>query len=121
MSSLQSFGWGVLALLAASIVGLAIAIHAYVAPLTGVNGSLGALVVIITSAVLAVLALVLGATKAHGARLALRVLILLGLVGTGVAGLLLHQWWLSAAMAIGLVALILDLFRPRSATRYANA
>lgn len=121
MSYSQSFGWGIIALLAASIVGLAIAVHAYFAPLTGVTGSLGALVVVVTCVVIGLLALVLAAAQGRGVRLALSVLILLGLVGTGVAGLLLHQWWLGVAMAVGLVALTLDMFRPGGANRYANA
>ena len=38
-------------------------------------------------------------------------LILLGLVGTGFAALLLHQWFIVVAMGVGLIGLIIDMTR----------
>lgn len=108
---------GSIVLLIASLAGLAIAIYAYFTPLTGVTGTLGALVAIVTCFVLAVMALSLTKVKARGASIALRVIILLGLAGTFFAGMLLHQWWISAAMVVGLIGLVLDLLRP---ARYAR-
>lgn len=110
---------GAILLLIASLAGLAIALYAYFTPLTGVTGSIGALVVILACAALAVMALILAAVNGRGALIALRILILIGLVGTCFAGLLLHQWWIGAAMVIGLLGLILDMVRhTSSANRY---
>lgn len=100
---------GAIVLLVASIVGFAIALYAYFTPLTGVNGTLGALVAILANITLAVMALILPALKGTAARNVWRVLILLGLAGTFFAALLLHQWWICVAMVVGLIGLILDL------------
>jgi len=103
---------GAIVLLIASLAGLAIALYAYFTPLTGVTGTLGALIAIVACLILAVLALLLTSVKSRGASIALRVLILLGLIGTFFAGLLLHQWWICVAMVVGLIGLILDMVRP---------
>lgn len=103
-------------LVAAAATGFIIALHAYFAPLTGVTGSLGALVVIVVCAVLAAGAFVLETATARSTRIVLRVLILLAIVGTGFASLLLHQWWICAAMCLGIAGLILELVRPAGAS-----
>ncbi|WP_227369447.1 hypothetical protein [Halomonas sp. M20] len=105
---------GAILLFVASLAGLGVALYAYFAPLTGVTGSIGALVVILACIALAVMALMLAAAKGRGALIALRILILVGLVGTCFAGLLLHQWWIGVAMAVGLLGLILDMVRHTS-------
>ncbi|MFD2438655.1 hypothetical protein [Modicisalibacter luteus] len=97
--------------MASSLAGLAIALYAYYTPLTGVTGTLGALITILACIALAVMALALAALKGRGIRIALRIVILLGLAGTFFAGLLLHLWWLGVAMVAGLVGLILDMVR----------
>ncbi|WP_048305552.1 hypothetical protein [Halomonas sp. PR-M31] len=102
---------GAILVFIASLVGLGVALYAYFAPLTGVNGSIGALVVILACIALAVMALILAAVNSRGALIALRILLLVGLVGTCVAGLLLHQWWIGVAMVVGLLGLILDMAR----------
>ncbi|KXS38010.1 hypothetical protein [Modicisalibacter tunisiensis] len=112
---------GAILLLLASLVGLAFALYAYFTPLTGVNGTLGAMVAILACIVLAILAIGLAAVPGRGARIALRVLILLGLAGTFFAGLLLHQWWVAIAMVVGLVGLIIDMIRPPRTTRPTHA
>lgn len=106
-------------LLVSAVIGLAIALYAYFVPLTGVTGSLGALGAIVFCALLIVMALILGVATARAARIVLRVLIVLALVGTCFAALLLHQWWISVAMGVGLVGLIIDLIRPAGANRAA--
>lgn len=108
---------GAFVLLAAAVIGLITALYAYFTPLTGVTGSLGALVAIAACIVLIILAIMLAALQGRGARIALRVLILIGLAGTCFAGLLLHQWWLCVAMVLGLIGLIIDLCRPAHNTR----
>nr|WP_289072726.1 hypothetical protein [uncultured Halomonas sp.] len=103
---------GAIVLLIASLTGLAIALYAYFTPLTGVTGTLGALVAILACLALAILALLLASTQGPGTAIFLRILILLGLGGTGFAAVLLHQWWIGVAMVVGLIGLILDLMRP---------
>ncbi|WP_136068877.1 hypothetical protein [Modicisalibacter radicis] len=121
MSQSHSSRSGAIVLFVASLAGFAIALYAYVTPLTGVTDTLGALVAILACVALAVMALILAALKGRGTRNALRVLILLGLVGTAFAGLLLHQWWIVVAMLVGLVGLILDMRRPTHTTRPAHS
>ena len=108
---------GAFVLLIASLAGLAIALYAYFTPLTGVTGTLGALVAIVACIALAMMALLLFKVKGRGASIALRILILMGLAGTFFAGMLLHQWWISAAMVVGLIGLIVDMVR---ATHHAR-
>lgn len=112
MSHSPSSKSGAMVLLVASLAGLAIALYAYITPLTGVTGTLGARVVILACLALALMALLLAVLKGRGARIALGILVLIGLAGTFVAGLLLHQWWIGVAMVVGLVGLILDMRRP---------
>ncbi|SDN19391.1 hypothetical protein [Vreelandella arcis] len=114
MSTLRSSRLGAIVLLIASLAGLAIALYAYFTPLTGVTGTLGALVATVACLALVVMALLLAVIKSRGASIALRVLILLGLAGTFLAGLLLHQWWIGVAMVVGLIGLIIDMLRPSS-------
>ena len=120
MSRSLSSQSGVIVLFLAALAGLAVALYAYFTPLTGVTGTLGALVVIVASTALAVLALIMPALKKRAPRNTLRVLILLGLAGICVAGLLLHQWWIGVAMAIGLVGLLVDMIRPAGMNRPAH-
>lgn len=112
-----SYNIGAILLFAAALASSALAIYAYVTPLTGVSGTLGALIVIVTSIILAVAALVLPAISPRGWRNLWRILILLGLIGICFAGILLHRWWIGVAMVIGLIGLIIDMTgRTRAAT-----
>lgn len=117
MSPSRSSKMGALVLLVASLAGLAIALYAYFTPLTGVTGTLGALVAIIACLALAVMALLLFKVTRRGAAITLRILILMGLAGTFFASMLLHQWWIGAAMVVGLIGLIIDMSLP---TRHAR-
>lgn len=112
MSTLRSSRLGAIVLLIASLTGLAIALYAYFTPLTGVTGTLGALIAIVACFALGVMALFLAVVKGRGASIGLRVVILLGLAGTFIVGLLLHQWWIGVAMVVGLIGLILNMVRP---------
>lgn len=114
MSTLRSSRLGAIVLLIALLAGLAIALYAYFTPLTGVTGTIGALVATVSCLALVVMALLLAVIKRRGASIALRILILLGLTGTFLAGLLLHQWWIGVAMVVGLIGLIFDMLRPSS-------
>ncbi|GHC22549.1 hypothetical protein GCM10010082_13270 [Kushneria pakistanensis] len=93
-------------------MGIAIALYAFLTPLTGVNGTLGAKIVIATCAILAILAGALSLCQTRGLHNLLRVVIVAVIIGTAFAALLLHLWWLALAMAVALVGLMIDIFRP---------
>lgn len=121
MSQSRSSRWGTLLLLLAAVIGFVLALYAYFTPLTGVTGTLGALVVIAANLVLAILALLLRASSGRGARIFWGIVTLLGLIGTGFAALLLHQWWITVAMVVGLIGLIASVGCPVSHDKSATA
>jgi hypothetical protein len=98
---------GTLLLLLAAAIGFALALYAWLTPLTGVTGTIGALGVAIASVVLALLTLVLRAASGRSARIFWGIVTLFVLVGIGFAALLLHQAVITAAMLLGLIGLIL--------------
>lgn len=106
-------------LLVGAVAGFLLALYAYFAPLTGVTSSLGALAVIVVCAVLAVLSFMLGVAHSHSPRIVLRVIIAITVLSTCFAALLLHQWWICAAMAVAAVGLIVDLVRPAAGQQAA--
>lgn len=121
MAPLRSVPPGVIVLLASAIAGLALALYAYFTPLTGVTGTLGALAVIVACAVLAVLALAQRVSLKHGARVTLRVAIVLLLLATCFAALLLHRWWICVAMGVGLAGVVVETVRPAGTSHTARA
>ncbi len=106
-------------LLVSAVTGFLLALHAYVTPLTGVTGTLGALTVIVACAALGMMAASLRTATSQTLRIVLRMLIGLALAGTCFAALMLHEWWLCVAMGVGVVGLVLDLVQPASANRAA--
>lgn len=102
----QSSRTGSILLLLAAAVGFAVALYAWLTPLTGVTGTIGALSVAVASAVLAVLTLLLRVVSGRGARIFLIIVTLLVLFGIGFAAALLHQYIITAAMVVGLIGLI---------------
>jgi len=103
---------GVVVLFLSAIVGLALALYGYFVPLTGVNGSYGALLAVILTIVIALMAVVLARLAPGTGRAAWRIALLILLAGTCFAGFLLHERWLSIAMLAGLIGLIIDVLRP---------
>ena len=102
-------------LVIAALVGLAISIYHYVTPMTGVTGTAGALLVVVSSLLLSVAGIVLFLLH-HGWVAALvRVLAVLGSVGTLLAAYFLHEFWLMAAMVVALLAIFFDLASKRGA------
>ena len=97
---------GGLLMLLAAVIGFAVALYAWLTPLTGVTGTIGALGVAIASVVLALLTFLLRGASRRGARITLMVLTLLLLICIGFAAALLHQYIITAAMVIGLIGLI---------------
>ncbi|MGN6384039.1 MAG: hypothetical protein ACTHMK_15660 [Dyella sp.] len=121
MTSLRSFPTGLILLLASAVAGFFLALYAYFAPLTGVTGTVGALAVIVSCAVLAAMALALGAVGKHAARITLRVSIGLLLLATCFAALLLHRWGICVAMGAGLVGLVMEVLRSAGTRHGAHA
>ena len=97
---------GSILLLLAAVIGFAVALYAWLTPLTGVTGTIGALGVAIASVLLAILTFLLRATTRGGARIFLIVVTLVVLFGIGFAAALLHQYIITAAMVVGLKGLI---------------
>lgn len=112
---------GSLLLLLAAVIGFALALYAWLTPLTGVTGTIGALGVAVASAILALLTFILRATSGHGARIFWIIVILVVLLGTGFAALLLHQGAITAAMVLGLIGLILMSRNPARHNNHARA
>ncbi len=98
---------GSILLLLAAVIGFAVALYAWLTPLTGVTGTIGALGVAIACAVLAVLTFMLRAASGRGARIFLIIVTLVVLAGIGFAAALLHQYIITAAMVVGLIGLIM--------------
>lgn len=117
MSLSRSLNPGALVLLVAALSGFAIALYAYLVPLTGVNGTLGAALVIITCLALAAAGAGLMALKGGALHNLLRAAILALLAGTAFAALLLHLWWLAIVMVFGLAGLVFEIARPTHRTR----
>ncbi|MCB8889642.1 hypothetical protein [Vreelandella malpeensis] len=120
MPQLQRRRLGAGLLLVSALVGLLIALYAYLTPLTGVTGTLGALVALLACVVLAGASLALFKLNRGAGLVILRVLILLGLAGTFFAALLLHQWLLCVAMVIGLIGWIIDLASPAPSNAFRS-
>lgn len=99
------------ALTVASLVGLAIALFNYLAPLTGVTRTIGALAAVGACVLLALVGLVLLFRRAGGVAGLMRVLGVVGALGTLVAAWLLHEFWLVAAMVVALLAVAFDFTR----------
>jgi hypothetical protein len=98
---------GVLFLVTA-IVGFGISLYLYLVPLTGVTGTVGALMVTISCGLLAVAALIFLQWPVGEAATFFRVLALLGVLGVFAAAWFLHGFWLMVAMVIALVFLLFD-------------
>jgi hypothetical protein len=95
----------------AALLGLAAALIGYFHRGSGIDHTAGALLVIISTALLvaaeAALALFLDAPR--WLRVVLLTLCLLGLLGTAIAAWFLHAWWLLAFMLVGLLAWLIEV------------
>ncbi|WAH52743.1 hypothetical protein LMA04_01400 [Pseudescherichia vulneris] len=102
----QPSRFGSILLLLSAVIGFAVALYAWLTPLTGVTGTIGALGVAIDCVVLALLTFLLRRVYRRGTRIFLIIVTLVMLFGIGFAGALLHQYIITAAMVVGLVGLI---------------
>jgi hypothetical protein len=91
---------GPLVLIAGATVALLCGLYGYAAPLTGVTGTGGALLASFGALCLALGGALLLRSPGRGARLALLVLLTLGLALTALATTLLHQWLMLAALGL---------------------
>jgi hypothetical protein len=109
LASPQHWPLGPITVLVAATAGTLLSLYYYLAPLTGVTGTPGALIVIGSSLALVFDAFVLwflGRGLLFGV---FWVLGLLGALGTLTAASFLHAWWLSVATVVVLVGLIVTL------------
>jgi hypothetical protein len=92
-------------LLAASVLGLAASLGYYFAPEDGIDGSLGAALVIGSTALMLIAAAAIAFGYARGwIKGLLAALILLDIIGTGLAAYMLEANVLIASMALALIA-----------------
>lgn len=106
--------WPAIAAIAA-LCGFAIALYHYLAPMTGVTGTPGALVAVVASLLVLLLAGVLVAR--HPGPALVRGLLVAGAIGTGVVAWFLHASWLVVAMALVLLAVVAGRVAARGGPR----
>jgi len=102
----------------AAAAALALCIYNYVTPFTGIDGTYGALLVIVSTTLLVLFAFALQMSDGAGAGLRIFLLVasLLDIAGTAFAGLLLESRGLMALMVVCLIGWLMAAFRPREAT-----
>ena len=101
-------GWGALVMTVAAVLGLILAVWNYAAPMTGVTGTAGALLVVFSSLALAVDGVLLYLLRPGAIHRVLAGLGALGVLGTFVAAWFLHAWWLMAAMAVVAIGVLVE-------------
>jgi hypothetical protein len=111
MSAMSTKEMGICLILAAGVGAFALSLYEYLTPLTGINGSFGALLVCAASLALVVDGICLGVSKGRRARLLWLVLGLLGIIGTFVAGYFLHLPVLMGLMVAVMIGVALNLGR----------
>ena len=94
---------------ACSAAGLAISIFDYLQP-DGIGGSAGALLVIVSSALILAASAVRGLLAARWLQITIRILLLLGVLGTGFAAYMLEAWLLLALMALAMIGWLVSVF-----------
>ena len=95
-------------LIIASVLGVIITLYHYLVPMTGVTGTAGALLVVISTVLLVVCGVILLKIRSGGVAITVRILVVVGGLGTIVAGWFLHEFWLMAVIIIALVGVIMD-------------
>lgn len=105
MRSSTAAGDGVMAV--CSAIGLAVSIYNYFQP-DGVGGSGGALLVIVSSALILAASFV-RRLASQGWRITLGVLLFLGILGTGFAAYMLEAWLLLGLMALAMIGWLVSI------------
>jgi hypothetical protein len=96
-----------------AFVGLCVSLYGYLAPLTGITRSFGALLVSIASAALILDGVFLWLVRRRSARIFWLVLGFLGAICTFLAACFLHAWYLAGAMAVVFLGLLICAASPR--------
>lgn len=99
---------GSVLLILSSLIGFAIALYYYFMPMTGVTGTAGALLVVVSTLLLALGGFILLKVRAGVVATTVRILILLDALGTITAAWFLHEFWLVAVTIIALLGAIID-------------
>lgn len=122
MTSRRRLDPGVLIMAAGALIGLIIAAVGYLTPASGIAGTLGALLVVLSSAALLIAALVLPVLRARAYWLHLVAVVLctLALIGTGAAAYLLELPLLIAATLAAALGLTLHLITAAGSLEYAR-
>lgn len=105
---------GPMIIFASAIVGAALSTYYFLTPLTGITGTPGAMLVIISSLLLVIDALILWFGPPRPLFWIMWVLGILGALGTFTAGWFLHAWWLMAAIAVVFIGLGVSLLPARN-------
>jgi hypothetical protein len=107
--------YGAWLIVIASLVGLIVSIYNYNATDSGVAGTPGAMLVIVSTVLLLLAGFILGRDMGGGGlRIVLGALCFLGILGTGFAGWLLESNTLAIVMALCLFGWLARLFQPRA-------
>jgi hypothetical protein len=97
-----------------SLIGLALALRGYFTPNDGISFTPGALLVVISTALILAASVLLGLTGLPvWVNVVLDVLLLLGLLGTALAAWFLQTYLLVALMFVGVIAWIVHVISPR--------
>jgi hypothetical protein len=100
--------YGSLLLALAAAVAFALTTWRYFTPLSGVNGTGGALLTMFGEAVLAIAALVIGRMTPGAGRNTLLTLAWIGIVLTTFAATLLQGWLATAALGVAIIGLLIE-------------
>ncbi len=101
---------GAYLLIVAALVALAITAWRFFTPLSGINGSGGAMTAMFAELVMFVLGLLLLKHEAGGLRSFVLFLSWVGIVGTLFAALLLHGWLTAAVLVVGAIGVLIETF-----------
>lgn len=108
--------YGAWLIVVASLIGLAVSIYNYNSAESGVAGTPGAMLVMVSTFLLLLAGFILGRDMGGGGlRGVLAMLCFLGILGTGFAGYLLESTALVVTMALCMVGWLIRLFQPRAA------
>ena len=102
------YSYGPLLLILGAAAGLIITLYYFISPLTGVNGTIGAGLVVFSTGIMLVAALIHPLLPAGMFRATVKFLILVDIVCTIAAGYFLHEWFLIAFMVVALAGAIMD-------------
>lgn len=113
--------WGLWLLSAGGLVGLAVVLYYYLTPHNGIDGTEGALLVVVSSALILIagLARLIFRRMPRALRVILDILLFFGIIGTGFAAYMLEAYPLLAAMVVSFIGWLINPFRHHEAEHAA--